>query len=246
VSNIVPVGRGGDLIGYSPVADIGSQIARNYVQRGEHAAQLVVAALTETAGFAPVVGGQQFSLDVVEGPWRPKEETGPFPGIAEARDVLAGYVKARVPGADDIELTSLPTHYRQIAKDLWPDRRTDNAYVSAFDRALLEQAEHIGITGLSNAAQARGIIGRAPRKVVGLLLSERKRGAYGQESHDFVTIGGHMLNAYSETGSGGKPDYHLATSTGYLSSRGGRAPDEGIGRRISHRVTQLRSRSSSR
>lgn len=244
MGDMVPIRQGGDMMSYNPAGDIANQLALNYRRRGEAGALLAVAALTETAGFNPVVDGREFGMDVVEGPWRHPDDTGPHPTIEEARNVLAEYVKAPVDGADRLKLTTLPTFYREIAKGLWPGRRTPAAHAAAFNEGLLEQAALMGV-GLDNPNQASAIIRRAPRGVVGLLLSNRRPTAYGEDNHDFVTVGGHLLRAYSDHRRG-EIEYYLASSPNQLSSRGGRAPDRGIGGVISRRVVQLRTASSRR
>lgn len=245
MSDIIPVRQGGDMVAYNPAGDIGDQIASNFQQRGERAAQLVVAALTETAGFAPVVDGREFSRDVIDGPWRHPDETGPYPTVVEARDVLAGYVRARVSGADDLQLATLPTRYRQIARILWPGWREDSAYTAAFEAGLQQQAGHMGIE-LANAGQAREILRRAPRSVAGLPMSDHRGGYTSDNTHDFVTAGGHLLQVFSSKEWRKDPEYFLATAPDSLYTRGGKAPEPGIGRRIARRVTELRSNSSVR
>jgi hypothetical protein len=246
MSDIILVNRGGELVAYSPVADIASQLEGNYAERGGMAGLLVVAALTETP-LAARIGGRVITHDALEGSWRHPEETGPPPAIEEARVVLGGYAKARVPGASALELDTLDTNYRAIARNLWPRWRTPKGLLAAFEGALLEQLVASGVK-LQSAAEARELIRQAPKDVRGLRLSDHNRRWGGPaERHEFVTVDGRVLQAHSnKTYLSDDPIYYLTTDFDELGTRGGRAPREGIGNRISRRVTDLRTRDSKR
>lgn len=248
---LVPIGDHGGMVPQSPTEELNRAVLANYHTRGDRAAQLVVAALTESA-YVPPFGIEIPELPVATGrePWDFEDEYAHFPGEAEidssalAIHTLQEYLRADAPGADKLRLGSYKTRYKHIWRALRPGRRSTAAQVGAFQESMMTSLEQSSC-GLQSPDQVLTIITGAPSRIKGLRLTDARRHG-GETRHDMITDAGRIVRVR------GKVDYHniakywLPYRFDQLSERSGTAPGPDIQDLIKRRVLNLRAASSKR
>lgn len=224
---------------------ITSELERNFVSRGEIAARLMLAVLTETP-FRPIIDGQEYAIEV-SNVFSPSGEEG-VEGVSDtvllAKTALHEFVEAEVPGAKTVRLGKYRTRYPKLLRQVAPSPGFTSARLqSVYDEAMIEAARAKGVD-LKEPRHSEQIVALAPRKIVGL------RSGSGISS-ELVTTDGHVLSLDHETelpffSSEIRTVYFLADEVDRLSLRGGRAPRANIARTIEDRVVELRTKHSRR
>jgi len=226
-------------------------ITTNFTERGIAAGHLLRVALTETP-YTPVIDGTRFEAALPGYDSAGDEDTAPVSDtVQEAKEALAEFVHADVPGARRLSLSSHRTHYRTMMRRVSPTRRDDQRYVDAFDEAMVETSRSHGIA-LATPDQARAIIAGAPRRLLAFPLGEHSfgLGVYDEQSHDAVTAAGHIIRTTSVLNNTLYCTWYRSLSRLYLSDniemREAKSPSPDIIGRIRDRATALRTKHSKR
>ena len=217
------------------------QLDRNFVDRGQQMAALVMATLTETP-YKPTIGTTTYGVDI----YSKHDEMSPDL-VVEAREAVAEAERARAPGmAKGSILTTFKTGYEGIAYDLHAKRKDGGRNKKALNDTMVESVRSQGVL-IPDAATAYEIIAHAPKKITGLELTRHLPGYIGDSSTNrLITTGGHEMDYLV------KKEYLLLGSSysDVLSksprNRGGRPPRSTIVSDIRRRMVELRTKKSER
>lgn len=231
-------GANGHIEVYGASAKINDQLVANFHERGQMVSRLVIATLTESP-YTPVIDGQEFGVEVSNVYKGYGDDDAPAKDtVIEAKEALAEFLQADVPGSRRIGLDSYRTRYGKLLGSVLPGLRTTKPHRDAFDEALVESTRARGVE-LASPAQALEIVKRAPKTISLFRLSNPycqhlRKWEYGEA----VTENGRIVTV-------GKREYTLGVFTYAMPQeihrRGGIAPIPGIVRDIERRVLDLRT-----
>lgn len=236
----------GSIEVYGATQKINDTLTENFAKRGRMAGELVLATLTETP-YHPAIDGIGFGIEVsnvYEG--YGDDEAATKDTVDEARDALAEFLTADVPGSRRVGLESYPTRYLSLLRDVAPTRRTPKVHTAAFEEALVETSRSKGIQ-VAGPGQAIEIIRRAPKYIELLRLTGNVPRHFDEPLLvDAVTLQGRIVNTRVVKRLSIFKDYYQVGMPEDIKSRGGRAPGSTIARRIEDRVVDLRTRRTKR
>lgn len=237
----VPNGANGSIERFGASTKINDELLANFTDRGRMAAALVLVTLTETP-YTPVIDGRQFEVEVSNRFHGYGDDSVATPDtVDEAREALAEFMAADVPGSKRVGLETYKTRYTDLLDDVLPGRKTPKAQRYAFDEALVETARKREVQ-VASPHQALEIITRAPKRISVLrLTTDIPR--YGGEtsSNEAVTEDGRMVRVVTykrNTLGGWSYEKYLPTA---IRNRGGSAPGSRIVSDIERRVLDLRT-----
>lgn len=242
----VPNGANGSIERFGATTKINDELLANFTDRGRMAAALVLVTLTETP-YTPVIDGRQFAVEVSNRYVGAGDDEADTPDtVDEAREALAEFLAADVPGSKRHKLAVYKTNYNTLLDEVLPERKTPASQKAAFDEALVESARSRDIQ-VTSPRQALEIVRRAPKRVALLRLTTYEPEYYfSVASNDAVTEHGHIITTNTSKRSslsGTMYNHYLPTS---IQKRGGRAPGSRIVSDIEQRVIGLRTSQTKR
>jgi len=229
-----------------PAALIDGVLIGNFAGRGESAAKLVVASLTESS-YEPTIGGTRFGIKVSER-FLPSdyEYADVMPQDDETTDtvdiaaqVLRDLIDARVSGSRRLYLDTYRTHYRGLLRRLKPGLRTSGPHLAAFEESFVYSLRSRDVP-VRNPGQGYALVTHAPRSISGLRLSDTSKYDRGSR-HDMVTSDGRLVRLDGKQDIFSPPKYWLPTDTGEIDFRGGSAPSLSTVHRLQARAIALRT-----
>lgn len=240
----VPNGGNGGIEVYGASTKINEEILSNYATRGEDAARLVIATLTESP-YTPTIDGTRFEVEVSNVYRGGGEDMPDGPDtVVEARDALSEFLNAEVPGAKRLRLLALKTDYGKILKDLSPERKANSSQRGAFNEALVERVRRYNVA-VSSPEQALMIVAGAPKWLELLKLTDDTPSYSGRTvSNEAVTADGRMVTTHSIRKSSLSTPWDVLPTN--VRTRGGKAPGSGIVSTIERRVLDLRTKHTRR
>ncbi len=240
-SLIRPRAGNGAIEQFGASRKIEDTLVANFEGRGQLAAQLLLATLTETP-YKPQVGDSQLEVPVTNVFRLRREEEVGKDTVDTAKEALAEFVMAEVLGSRRIGLETYKTHYGRLLNGILPSRSTPLKLVNAFEESFVEAARSRELD-IPTPGIGLSVIRRAPKTIKGLRLTGRvPRYIDDTIKDDMVTEDGHIIDVITlkhyTSLIGRKYSRFLS---GEIRSRGGRAPGSTIATQIERRALELRT-----
>jgi hypothetical protein len=235
----------GEIVTLGAAEHMHSELDQMFQERGQLAAELVLAALTES-DYRPQIGGiilerPLFNPNCRTEPTEENPEGQLIDTVYRAAGALAEAQNATVPGARPLRLGRVATRYGWIWHSLAPSRQDGGSLADEFDTALLGSLEQQNIP-LSTRHDVQRVLYKAPPSLRVMTLKDRPEGSHNFNNYELpgLTADGRLINLVSRGAIAFVP-IRLALPK-EISKRGGTAPDLGMPAKVIERVADLRTR----
>lgn len=226
---------------YGASVKINDEIVNDFGRRGEDAAALVLATLTESP-HTPMIDGVRFEAEVSNVYRGFGDDTAATEDTVDAlRETILEFGNAHVPGAQDLYVPTYRTRYRKLLRGIMPGMFDTQAHTRAFEEAMVEDLREHDVP-VQNPRQAIEIIRTAPRKLAALDLTDYSPRYQEVAYEDAITLDGRVVTLAKT----GRIDYDRVRLPLDIRKRGGRAPQPRDRYKLEQRIIDLRTKKSKR